>query len=207
MKSWELTLPLIVSTIRSRSVLPSIVAEVHHRPACPCPWSCFYYLLLDPCSGLGPELTPCIQPRFGRALATMTSSYSFRYINTYCALLCSVYLLTSTHKLVQLRMIHHNCSQVQLWWAQNFAAPVQLHCILGSNIPVLEDMRESLVLESYTAGCVAFKSSFITIWSQLIIICWHPSKWYPRRCLSPDAFVKIKKAPCQQKYFECNNEQ
>jgi hypothetical protein len=66
------------------------------------------------CSGLGPELTPSIQPRFGRALATMTSSYSFRYIMTYYALLCSVYLLTSTHKLVELRMIHHNCSQVQL---------------------------------------------------------------------------------------------
>jgi len=97
-KSWELTLPLIVSTIRSRSVLPSIVAEVHHRPACcPCPWSCFLNMLLDPCSGLGPELTPCIQPRFGRALATMTSSYSFRYINTHYALLCSVYLLTSTN--------------------------------------------------------------------------------------------------------------
>ena len=116
----------------------------------------------------------------------------------YCILLhVTKSIQTRSCKLVELRMIHHDCCQIYLGGTQSFTSPIQLHCVSSSNVPVFEDMGQCRMLQTYATRCVALIASCWTIRRQFFIIYWHPSKWYPRSGLRSDSLMIIKQAPCQ----------
>ena len=90
----------------------------------------------------------------------MTSTYTLQRINThyYTFQFYNLYLPTETREFVQLRMIHHNRSQINLGQAQNDSSPIQLHRVSYSNIPVLEDMCQRLVFQTQSTSCMACKA-------------------------------------------------
>ena len=84
--SWTFALSLILTTSKSLSVGPAIIAELHHWSAsswysCRRCFNCLYHS----CRRFGFEFRIDIQVRLGRTLATMTSTYSLqRIITHYC---------------------------------------------------------------------------------------------------------------------------
>ena len=146
-------LPSIVTTSRSLSVRPAIIAELHHGKASTlysC-WCCFNSLLHFDRS-FGFECRVCIQIRLGRTLTTMTSTCTLQYFITY-------YYTFQFYD-------WPNCSHKHPGLAHSRSTPMQLHRVSCLNIQVLEGMCQRLVFQTQLTSSVACKAltRTLTIW-------------------------------------------